>query len=461
MNSNKNTNKNKKIKGTSLLALLVGVAVSVIFLLMIAHLGSISKSNYIQAQNILELNENGRTAINFLKQYVEVGGDGILQPRTPGNLQLNSTGRTPATPPTGGFAVLPDWVYIGYYGENTPQLTNVIQTGDATPASCAALMDAGNTLQFFSLQSCGVCYSPNPSGSPYDTSQLSDNPSDILATCCQASGSACSSAANLCLTPNYNCGGVNQGAVYQKLLQPVCVGLNCAGANSSASPSGDVLTVYYANRGSNTLTTFTGAAVSPVAMQFAAPLNSYTFQVDNTSSTLQAIDSATGTTPYNVANNIEYMAILVGESDLSASVGNYTAPQMSRFVTYGTNNVYPYRIIAVRVGIVAKTADPILATAPTSNNITVMAGNDGNPIVYAAPLDQYFRKVFTTTIYLRRYQLPDYLAHCTNVSGEYYLKTGGIPFATTWTANDQCCGGAPCNTTDLNTCEATRMLGGC
>jgi len=451
--------------GVTLLSLIVGVAVSAIFLLMIAQLGSISKSNYIQAQNILELNENGRTAIHFLRQYVEVGGDGILQPKSIGNLQLNSTGRTPATPPAGGFAVLPDWVYIGYYSENTPQLTNVVQSGDATPSTCASTMDASSSLsalQFFSLQNCGVCYSPDPSStSPYDKSQLADNPLDITATCCQPAGSSCSNASNFCLTPNYNCGGTSLGAVYQKLLQPVCVGVNCVGANPTATPSGDVLTVYYANRGPGNISTFSGTTVAPIIPTLAATLNSYTFQVDSTTHTLQALDSTTGTTFYNVANNVEYMAVLVGESDLSSATPNYTAPQMNRFVSYNTSNLYPYRITAVRVGVVVRSNDQVLASIPASNNITVMAGNDGNPIVYTAPLDKYLRKVFTTTIYLRRYQLPDYLAHCTNVSGNYYLKTGGIPFADTWTANDQCCGGAPCNTMDFNTCEATRMLGGC
>ena len=455
----------QKERGMTLISLLVGIAVSAIFLLMIAQLGSISKSNYLQAQNLLELNENGRTAIHFLKQYAEVAGDGILQPRTAGNVQLNSSGRTPATPPPGGFAAFPGWVYIGYYSENTPQLTNVVQSGDATPSTCAATLAASSSLknlQFFSLQNCGVCYSPDPTAtSPYDTSQLTDNPADITATCCQPSGSSCSSATNVCLTPNYNCGGASQGAVYQKLLQPVCVGVNCTGANALASPSGDVLTVYYVNRGPGNTSTFSGTTLSPVSQALAANLNSYTFQVDSTTQTLQALDSSTGTKVYNVANNVEYMAVLVGESDLSTATTNYTAPQMSRFVSYNTNNLYPYRIKAIRVGIVVRSKDKVLASAPTSNNITVMTGNDGNPIVYAAPLDQYLRRVFTTTIYLRRYELPDYIAHCANVGGNYYLKTGGIPFADTWTTNDQCCNGTPCNTMDFNTCEATRMLGGC
>ncbi len=450
-------------KGVTLLSLMVGIAVSAILLLMIAELTSISKQNYLQAQNIIELNENGRDAIEFLKKYVAMGGFGVTPPVPPGNVQLNSSGRTPALPPAGTFAALPDWTYIGYYGDPVPQFTQVVAAADSIPESCASTMDTSySSLQFFYLQSCGQCNSPDSTGAAFDKSQLTNNPNDNTATCCQPSSSNCQSDSNYCSVPNYNCGGLSQGAVYQKLKQPICVGITCAGANPSVNPSGDVLTVYFSNPGPSNITTMMGTTVGPNAVEPPPQLSSYTFQVDTGSSTLQAIDSTTGTTAYNIANNIEYMAVLVGESDLSSTlVGNYSAPQVNRYVQYGTSNLYPYRIIAVRVGIVARTSEPILSAVPSTTNITVMLGNDGNPIIYTAPADQYLRKVYTTTIFLNSYTLPQYLPHCVNVSGSYYLKGGGIPFATTWTANDECCGGPPCTATDFDTCEANRMLGGC
>ena len=136
-------------------------------------------------------------------------------------------------------------------------------------------------------------------------------------------------------------------------------------------------------------------------------------------------------------------------------------PTVSRFVTYNTANLSPFRINAVRVAIVVRSQDQILFTVPANTTIQVLRGNDGNWITYTAPNDRYLRKVFTRTIYLAAYGLPSYQMHCTQVGGSWYMKTGGIPFANTWTANDQCCGGSPCATYTQNTCETERMTGVC
>jgi len=452
-------------KGISLVTLLLGVTLAVVLFAMIGQLVYISKHNYTQAKNIIGLNDNGREAIEFIKKNAQIAGFGVLQPVAARNVQLNSSSLSVAA---GGYAVIPDWVYIGYYSENPPtaKFTNLVAGSNSTPFTCAGTMDSTLTLsalQFFSLQSYGLCYSQNPTPvAPYDKSQLIANPADTTAGCC-GNGSACS-------TPIYNCGGtsLSQGAVYQKLMTPVCVGVNCAGANavvwpSGDGPSGDVLTVYFSNPGPSNMTTLAGQTIAPATTQPAGSLSSYTFQVDSASETLQVIDSNLGTTPINIAGNIEYMAVLVGESDLyTANTNGDLIPQMNRYVAYNTSNLYPYRIAALRVGIVVRSQDQILPSVPANLNIPVLLGNDGNPIVYVAPSDQYMRQVYTTTIYLNSYKMPDYLPHCVNVGGNYYLKTGGIPFATTWTANDQCCGGAPCvTTTDFNTCEANRMTGTC
>lgn len=164
----------------------------------------------------------------------------------------------------------------------------------------------------------------------------------------------------------------------------------------------------------------------------------------------------------NITRNIEYMAVMLGESDLSSTVNSsYSAPQINRYVRPDTANLYEYRVSAIRVALVVRSTDQILDAVPASTDITLMYGNNGDPLIYTAPSDQYMRKVFTTTIYLKNYTLPAYQTHCADVGGNYYLKTGGIPFSDTWTTNDQCCGGGTCSTFDWDTCEANRMNGGC
>lgn len=452
--------------GLSLISLMVGLVVSAFLLLIISQLAFIARQNYVHTQNLIELYDNAREAMTFLRQNIQMSGFGILQPVSADNMQLNSTSYT-GPPPTGGSGQLFDWVYIGYYQENpSPNrlFPNAVIATGATPSSCAQNMNANfSSLQFFGLQSCGQCWSPNPAGAAFDKSVLTVSAGDTSATCCEPAGASCAPpAAGTCGL--YNCGGSLQNAIYQKMMPTVCVGVNCVGADPTIVPNGDVLTVYFSNPGPGLVTNFSGTDIAVSPTQPPAQLNSYTFYVDNGSSTLRTQDAALNNV-FNITNNIEYMAVLVGESDLYSSVNLagslYSVPTVSRYVSYNTANLYPYRISAIRIAFVVRSQDQILATVPANPVLPLMLGNDGNWVNYTAPSDRYLRKVFSMTIYLKSYGLPNYRTHCVNVGGVWYIKTGGIPFASTWTANDQCCGGAPCKTYDFNTCETQRMSGGC
>jgi Tfp pilus assembly protein PilW len=340
--------KNKRhyhVSGVTLISLIVGVAVSSFLLLMVSQLAMISKRNYNQSQNLVGLSDNAREAMAFLTNNVQVSGFGIMQPIAADSVQLNSTSYSGQSP-TGGSGQLKDWVYIGYYQENpSPNrlFPNQVIVSGATPASCAASVSANlPTVQFFGLQSCGQCWTPNAASDAFDKTLLTTNPADTTATCCKPSGASCAPpmAANCDI---YNCGGNLQNAVYQKMMQTVCVGKNCPGADVASMPNGDSLTVYFSNPGPGFMATFTESDLPAATTQPPAALSSYTFYADSVTATLKAKDSSTNLT-YNLANNVEYMAVLVGESDLYSSVNLgtlYSVPNMSRFVTYDTANLYP------------------------------------------------------------------------------------------------------------------------
>ncbi len=453
-----------RMSGASLVSLMVGITVSAFLLLMISQLAIISKHNYTQSQNLVGLSDNAREAMAFLTNNIQMSGFGIMQPVAAGALQLNSTSYA-GSPPTGGAAELSDWVYIGYYQENTTPnqlFPNPVSASGATPVSCAASVSARlPNVQFFGLQSCGKCWTPTP-GATFDKTTLTTNPSDTTATCCVSSGASCAppTAANCGI---YNCGGRLQNAVYQKMMPTVCVGKSCAGADPASSPNGDSLTVYFSNPGPGVFSTFTESDMPAATTEPPGTLSSYTFYADSATATLKAIDSFTNLT-YNMVENVEYMTVLMGESDLYSSVNLgtlYSVPTVSRFVTYNTANLYPYRIIAIRIAIVVRSQAQILSAVPANRTLQVLRGNDGNWITYTVPSDRYLRKIFTKTIYLQGYGLPAYRTHCVQAGGSWYMKTGGIPYATTWTANDQCCGGSPCKTYTQSACETQRMTGGC
>jgi hypothetical protein len=439
-------------RGISLISLMVGIGISAFLLLMVAQLSSIAQQNYIQTQNIIGLYDNAREAIQFLQSNIQVAGQGINQPNAVQNTPLVSSSPNP-----GGYAVLPDWAYIGYYDEPNPSNrqfnTKVMDLGQTvTPGNCANLMQSDyQNIQFFGNQYCHQCWAPSSVNFDKSTLMMSTNTS--TSRCCSTDVGC----PGTCGTPAYNCGGTWQNAVYQKLMRHVCITgethpfNRCDWQNvklPDMQKGGSALAVVYANPGPTPFITFAGNTVAAEPIQPPSSFVSYIFYVDGTNAVLRATDSANSTT-YNIANNIEYMAVLVGESDtLSTYVDSndrsFYPSLMNRYVQPSVGDLYPYRISAIRVGIVVRTQDPLRLAAPSQAPLNVLQGNDGQWITYTPPTDGRLRKVFTSTIYLNSYTLPDYQAHCTGPSGyigpsgTYYLKAGGIPFASTWTTNDQC-----------------------
>ncbi len=472
-------------KGFSLLSLIVGIATSSLLLLTTAQLSSISRANFSKNESTLQLYVDGRNAIQILRQYVPMAGVGIQQPASAAAPNSTYTvlgaGVGAAPLPGGGPAVLPDWVYVGmatipaspappsytYAVSATSQPTwctqqaNLIKsTPNATPAAI--------TNNFMALQGAQCYYGTNPGWSAVSASTY------LNGLCCANPNNATN-----CADPVYSCGASNgapaqwSGSVYQKLVPHLNV------PTIGAAVGGDTLQVYFANRGPQSMKSYDDTTI-PADANAGPPTNSapltlynYTFRViqNNGAYTLQMTDAGSGKL-YNIANNVEYMAVLVGESDRILSkdvVGDGTQtmqlPEMNRYVRFDAANLYAYRVMAVRIALVVQSNDNVLATAPAApTQLTLMTGSNNVPITYTPPLDRKMRKVFVTTIYLNSYALPEFRMNCVPGSGAgtYQLQTSGIPFSTTpASANDLCCGGVCTQFASFALCERQRMTGGC
>ncbi len=471
-------------KGFSLLSLIVGVACSSLLLLTIAQLSSISRANFFKNESTLQLYVDGRNAIQLLRQYVPMAGVGIQQPTSAAAPNITYTvlgaGAGAAPLPGGGPAVLKDWVYVGmatipispvppsytYAVSATPQPTWCTQQANllkSTPNPTPAAI----TNNFMALQGANCYYSTNPGWSAVSASTY-------------LNGLCCANPLNTtnCANSVYSCGASNgsglwAASVYQKLVPHLNV------PTINAAIGGDTLQVYFANRGPQTMSSYDGTLIpadanaGPPANAPPLTLYNYTFQVVRNSSayTLQMTDAGSGKL-YNVANNVEYMAVLVGESDriLSKDVagdGTQTMqlPEMNRYVRFNAANLYAYRITAVRIALVVQSNDNVLTAAPSSSTpLNLMLGSDNTMITYTPPVDRKLRKVFVTTIYLNSYALPEFRMNCVpgSSAGTYQLQTSGIPFSTTPASNnDLCCGGVCTPFTSFALCEKQRMTGGC
>ncbi len=473
-------------KGFSLLSLIVGIATSSLLLLTIAQLSSISRANFFKNESTLQLYVDGRNAIQRLRQYVPMAGVGIAQPASAAapNITYTVRGDGAGTQPIpgGGAAVLKDWVYVGMAtipSSPAPPSYTYPVSSNSQPAWCATrtnlLKNVPNatpatiTNNFMALQGAKCYYSSNPGWSSVSANTYFD-------------GLCCANPLNAtnCADPVYSCGASNgapaawAGSVYQKLVPHLNV------PSIGAAIGGDTLQVYFTNRGPQAIQSYDGTTI-PADANAGPPNNAppltlyhYTFQVvkNNGIYALQMTDAGSGK-PYNIANNVEYMAILVGESDriLSKDVeGDGTEimqlPEMNRYVRFDAANLYAYRITAVRIALVVQSNDNVLAAAPTSSTpLNLMLGSDNKMITYTPPTDRKLRKVFVTTIYLNAYALPEFRMNCVPGSGAstYQLQTSGIPFSTTFPAssNDLCCGGVCTQFSSFALCEKQRMTGGC
>ncbi len=502
-------------KGFNLIGLMVGVATSAGLLLTIGELSSISKANFFKNESTLQLYVDARSAIEMLRQFVPMAGVGIQQPtsaQTPSSMQYSVNTAYSAPYASGGTAVLRDWVYVGAYTGitigATPSFAYTTSVGNPSqPLWCAAQLastppvatKAPVSNNFMGLLQGNCYYGTNPGWTLTPivgyggTTYAPGTAPYYQGLCCANPNNTVSN----CGAPVYSCGTSNGTAwaasVYQKLIQPVYV---TPTPGLSGNASGDTLQVYFANRGPEIMQSYDGSPITPdsntnpsapsppssFATNPASILYNYTFQVVNNASTntstLQMIDAGSAKT-YNIANNIEYMAILVGESDrvqtntvttINAPGGGTNPepmqlPEMNRYISFSSPDLYPYRITAVRIALVVRSNLGVLASAPSSATpLNLMIGNNNTMMQYTPPLDTRLRKVFVTTIYLHSYTLPEYRMNCTpGSSSNYQLEVGGIPFTTISPpaiTNNQFCGS--CSTcTNFNNCETQRMTNGC
>ncbi len=445
---------NRYTRGFTLVSLLSGIVASSILLLTVAQMASMSTRSYARNQKIISFYINARTAVQFMRETVPMAGFGIRQPvpeRQTAYANLNGSAVQ------GGPAALPEWNYVGDYSGfgftgSALYYEFASASSDSIPERCAEAVSSGYPdRQFFGLTDANRCYFVN------DSSAIARNPEFNPASPSQTDWVCCNTAGtDACTAPFYSCGVRTGGsarnlpmATYQKLRRHVEVTDNGAG--------GDALTVYFTNLGPSDIVTFAGTTLAPVPAQPSYVLYSYTMRVDNAEAVLQAVDS--DGTVHNVASNVEYMKVLVGESDriLDTVVNGQTnpLPEMNRYVSYDTANLYPYRISSVRVSLVASSEDDVLTSVPADLDIDLGLG-DGS--VYTAASDRKLRQPFVSTIFLNGYVLPSYQAYCAANGGQFRVKIGGIPFQNWTDAKDQCC---DCTDRGWDACEAKRMEGAC
>ncbi len=477
-------------KGFTLLSLIVGIATGAVLLLTIVQLSSLSRVNFLKNQNTIQMYVDARGAIERLRRYVPMAGVGIEQPSSAQHASSSSAASlmqysaSPSYTPTlspGGPAVLQDWVYVGMctgitIGTTPSYAYTTSPSNPSQPLWCANQVSTHAPSANFMALLKGNCYYGTNPGWPIALTSLYSK-----GLCCANPNNNGTSSCGNPTYPVYSCGASNgsnawAASVYQKLVKHVTATTAPANGNSG----GDQITVYFANRGPANMSSYDGTTIVADTNTPPTTLNSYSFIVNNTSGILQMTQTINGVSAtYTVANNVEYMAVLAGESDRIDS-NNATfktasqpmqLPEMNRYVRFNAANLYPYRITAVRIALVVRSNDNVLASAPgTPATLTLMTGSNGTPITYTPPsVDRRLRKVFVTTIYLHAYALPEFRMNCTPLptsssSSPAQLQTGGIPFTTITnpvTGMDQCCGGTCTSYPNYNACETQRMTNGC
>lgn len=236
-----------------------------------------------------------------------------------------------------------------------------------------------------------------------------------------------------CLTTNIaGTTGVTNSAMIYERLTPVAEDSGSTGTNSSSS-----LSIYYTNKSSSTTVpnctngsvpaAWSGANVGVVAKStFTIGLWNNTAASDATCATqssncipnLQCTPeyaTYTNTTGYTaqttlpIIEGIEYMKVMVGEDNFGER--DYTgnkATSPSRWVELGNSSVDATNIVAIRVGIVVRSANPVLAKA-SQPTLFVMRSWSGTAATFTPSVaDKYLRKVFVFTIPLSNFTHRDY-----------------------------------------------------
>lgn len=148
--------------------------------------------------------------------------------------------------------------------------------------------------------------------------------------------------------------------------------------------------------------------------------------------------SLTYATNTPVLNSVEYMKVLLGESD-------YGDGSVSRYVAPNEATLDPSNIVSARIALVMATQDALLPIPASASAMNLMPGPGGTMMTYTPPNDGRIRKVFVTTVYFKNNNAQPYEKHCAAGGGGFYIRAGGVRNQNTWQSNDSCCAATPGN----------------
>ncbi len=393
--------------GMTLASMLIGLALSSFLILGLGELLQVGSKSQKYTNNMNQLNANALSAIRYLNAQLSMSGHGMAVPTT-----LKSI------PPANAGApqmAIPGWTYIGCFTDTNSSLFSTNSTS-GLPSKCAK--DVPATSNFFGMMNGGTCYKPT----------TTTNRANLLPK--QSSPNTCSTA---CSTNSaYNCGGPTATpqafTVYERIIPHSLAILNDGLAINGTTVQGqksDSISMHMTNpSGQEPLTDCLGNPMTGNILQNFSIVAGAQVQCNQmTQSATPIIATANPTYANNtpVLNGVEYMKVLVGESD-------YDDGAVSRYLAPGDATIDPTNIISLRIALVMVTQDVINPIAtPAPSPVDLMAGPGGTMLTYDPPNDGKIRKVFVTTIYFEDRAVIPYENHCVlGTGGAYYIKTGGV-----------------------------------
>jgi hypothetical protein len=275
--------------------------------------------------------------------------------------------------------------------------------------------------------------------------------------CCRTGHMSCTllgGAATYNCGGSENAGGLYAGWIYERVIphvQPASAsftGTTRGSGTTNGLQNSDTLTIAFSNKSGSTMNNCTNGTIPSATGTDLGQLAYSTFTIglwNNTAATdatctslsstclpnLQcrpqlANISSTGTTSGNtlpIVEGIEYMKIMLGE-DLFGERDLYgsKATSPSRWVDTANTSVDYTNVVAVRIALVVRSANPILAKA-SQPTLFLMRGASGNALTYTpSSADKYMRKVFVFTIPFTNFTHRDYPQPTDNASS----PTGSI-----------------------------------
>jgi hypothetical protein len=427
---------------------MVSMVIGVTLLLGLSTMYQLSGQTSLQISNSSDIYSSGLQAIDYLRANIKYAGANFIFP-PPLTTQNYDDGGT--------NWVMPGWTYIGYYYDSyyTPfyprMLPFYFSQIDVNAGLIQCINYSASDPQYFGIQQyqgqkfLAECW-------------VADNAADKNNFFNNYGIDVNGSVSNICPDNIHNCGGWWHNDVYQRLIPHVVVQTN---PNNAAA--GDSISITFAVRATGLMDCLGNVIPGPSAGGTNVPvLVNDVFQV-STNNTLQCQTRSqtngvwtTMSAWTDIVPNIEHMRVMVGMSD---AVGNWTA--------YASNNRYAMptdtnppssptyvplytppnpntfidinRIVSVRISLVARSTQNVL---PSATATTMTLFNRPTSVQYTSTKDRLQRKLFTTTIFLENFIPPPYPGHCVKApsSGQYYIKTSGIPWVNSASSYDTCAG---------------------